>query len=87
MLLQMEATYQAQLDQKEKEPHDKEKDFARRQDHYLAQISQLEAAHDVATRREEEARTEVERIKMEHHSQLHRLQVPHAQPGVSELNT
>ena len=84
---QMEAAYQAQLFQKEKELRDKEKDFVRRQDHYLNQISQLEAACDEATRREEEARTEVERIKMEHHSQLYRLQVPHAQPGVSELNT
>ena len=84
---QMEAAYQAQLYQKEKELRDKEKDFVRRQDLYLAQISQLEAACDEANRREEEARREVERIKMEHHSQLHRLQVPHAQPGVSELNT
>ena len=84
---QVEATYQAQLYQKEKELRDKEMDFTRRQDHYLAQISQLEAARDVATKREEEARREVERMKMEHHSQLHRLQVQHAQPGVSELNT
>ena len=83
---QVEATYQAQLYQKEKELRDKENDFARRQNHYLAQISQLEAACNVATRREEEARREVERIKMEHHSQLHRLPVPHAQTGVSKLN-
>ena len=83
---QIEATYQAQLYQKEKELRDKENDFARRQNHYLAQISQLEAACNVATRREGEARREVERIKMEHHSQLHRLPVPHAQTGVSKLN-
>ena len=85
---QVEATYmyQAQLYQKEKELHDKENDFARRQNHYLAQISQLEAARDEAIRREGEARREVERMKMEHHSQLHRLQVPHAQTGVSKLN-
>ena len=84
---QVEATYQAQLYQKEKELRDKEKDFVRRQNHYLTQISELETACDEARRREEEARTEVERIKIEHHSQLYRLQVPHAQPGVSELNT
>ena len=83
---QLEAVYQAQLYQKEKELRDKENDFARRQNHYLAQISQLEAARDEATRREGEARREVERMKMEHHSQLHRLPVPHAQTGVSELN-
>ena len=82
---QMEAIYQNQLQQKDKELRDRERDFKRRQNHYLTQISQLEAARDEATKREEEARTEVERIKMEHHSQLHRLQVPHAQPGVSEL--
>ena len=83
---QIEATYQAQLYQKEKELRDKENDFARRQNHYLAQISQLDAARDEATRREGEARREVERIKMEHYSQLHRLPVPHAQTGVSKLN-
>ena len=87
MLLQIEATYQAQLHQKEKELHDKEKVFTRRQDHYRTQISQLEAARDEARRREVEAWTEMERIKMEHHSQLHRLQVQHTQPEVSELNT
>ena len=84
---QVEATYQAKLYQRDKELRDKEKDFTRRQNHFLTQISQLEAARDEATRREEEARREVERIKMEHHSQLHRLQVQQAQPGVSELNT
>ena len=83
---QVEATYQAQLYQKEKELRDKENDFTRRQNHYLAQISQLEAARDEAARREGEAQREVERMKMEHHSQLHRLPVPHAQTGVSELN-
>ena len=80
----VEATYQAQLYQKEKELRDKEKDFTRRQDLYQTQISQLEAARDEATKREEEARREVERIKMEYHSQPHRLQVQHA--GVSMLN-
>ena len=83
---QVEATYQAQLYQKEKELRDKENDFTRRQNHYLAQISQLEAARDEAARREGEARREVERMKMEHHSQLHRLPVPHAQTGVSKLS-
>ena len=83
---QVEATYQAQLYQKEKELRDKEKEFVRRQNHYLTQISELEAARNVATRREEEARREVEKIKMEHHSQLHRLQVQHTQPEVSEIN-
>ena len=84
---QMEATYQTQLYQKEQELRAKEKDFTRKQNHYLTQISELEAARNVATRREEEAWREVERMKMEHHSQLHRLQAQHAQPGVSELNT
>ena len=83
-VLQVEATYQAQLYQKEKELRDKEKDFVRRQNHYLTQIAELEAAHDEARRREEEARMEVERLKMEHHSQPHSLQVQHA--GVSMLN-
>ena len=83
---QLEAFYQNQLQLKEKELCDKENDFARRQNHYLAQISQLEAARDKATRREGEARREVERMKMEHHFQLHRLLVPHAETGVSELN-
>ena len=83
---QLEAFYQNQLQLKEKELCDKESDFTRRQNHYLAQISQLETACNVATRREGEARKEVERMKMEHHSQLHRLQVPHAQTGVSKLN-
>ena len=83
---QLEAFYQNQLQLKEKELCDKENDFARRQNHYLAQISQLETARDEATRREGEAQREVERMKMEHHSQLHRLQVPHAQTGVSKLN-
>ena len=83
---QLEAFYQNQLQLKEKELCDKENDFARKQKHYLTQISQLETACNVATRKEGEARKEVERMKMEHHSQFHRLQVPHAQTGVSKLN-
>ena len=79
---QMEAIYQNQLQQKEKELRDRERDFAGKRNDYLAQISELKAVRDEATRKEGEARREVERITMEHQLQLQKLQ--HSQPGVSE---
>ena len=81
---QLEAFYQNQLQLKEKELCDKENDFARKQNHYLTQISQLEAARDEAMQKEIEAKKEVERMTVERQSQLQIQKLHHSQPGVSE---
>ena len=68
--LQLEASYQAQIHQKEREFRDKERDFQRRQQHYLSQISQLEDSRDKAKMRVGELREEME---ADHQSQLQKL--------------
>jgi len=78
---QLEASYQTQIRQKEREFHEKEREFQRRQQHYLAQISQLEDARDEARMGEAKLKGEMERLKAEHHSQLHRLSGVGVQKG------
>jgi len=69
----LEATYQSQIHQKEREFREKEQDFMRKQTHYLADIAQLEGARDEAKKREAELRGEMERMKVEYQSQLYKL--------------
>ena len=70
---QLEASYQTQIRQKEREFHDRERYLLRRQQHYVAQISQLEDSRETAKMREGELRAEMERLKADHQSQLHKL--------------
>jgi len=78
---QLEASYQTQIHQKEREFHEKEREFQRKQQHYLAQISQLEDARDQARMGEAKLKGEMERMKAEHHSQLHGLSGVGVQKG------
>ena len=70
---QLEAAYQSQIRQKEREFREKEQDFMRKQTHYLADIAHLEGARDEAKKREAELRGEMERMKADYQSQLHKL--------------
>jgi len=65
---QLEASYQTQIRQKEREFREKEHEFQRKQRHYLTQINQLEDVCDEAKLRED-----MERMKAEYQSQLHKL--------------
>ena len=70
---QLEASYQTQIHQKEREFREKEHEFQRKQRHYLTQINQLEDACGEAKMREAKLREDMERMKAEHQSQLHKL--------------
>ena len=70
---QLEAAYQSQIRQKEREFREKEQDFMRKQTHYLADIAHLEGARDEVKKREAELRGEMERMKADYQSQLHKL--------------
>ena len=70
---QLEASYQNLIRQKEREFHDREREFLRRQQHYVAQINQLEDSRETAKTREGELREKMERLKADHQSQLHKL--------------
>ena len=67
---QLEASYQTQIRQKEREFREKEHEFQRKQRHYLTEINKLEDACDEAKTREAMLREDIERMKAEYLSQL-----------------